>query len=53
MEQLHQSFPHYGWNKNKGYPTEEHRTAIEKYGVSPWHRKSFRLLPQATLFSLA
>ncbi|MDR2970793.1 MAG: ribonuclease HII, partial [Bacteroidales bacterium] len=50
MEQLHQSFPHYGWNKNKGYPTEEHRTAIAKYGISPWHRKSFQLLPQAGLF---
>ena len=50
MSQLHQSFPHYGWDKNKGYPTEEHRTAIAKYGISPWHRRSFRLLPEMGLF---
>ena len=50
MEQLHQSFPHYGWNKNKGYPTKEHRTAITQYGISPWHRRSFQLLPQTELF---
>jgi ribonuclease HII len=50
MSQLHQSFPHYGWDKNKGYPTEEHRNAIAKHGISPWHRRSFQLLPTLTLF---
>ncbi|MCL2041713.1 MAG: ribonuclease HII [Bacteroidales bacterium] len=50
MYQLHQSFPHYGWNNNKGYPTEEHRSAIAKHGISPWHRRSFQLLPEQTLF---
>ena len=30
MQQLHEEFPHYGWDKNKGYGTLEHRTAIEK-----------------------
>ncbi|MHB1920915.1 MAG: ribonuclease HII [Chitinophagaceae bacterium] len=46
MEQLHQQYPEYGWKKNKGYPTLQHREAIRKYGLSPYHRKSFRLLPQ-------
>lgn len=36
------SYPQYLWKKNKGYPTEEHKRAIETYGVSPLHRKSFR-----------
>jgi ribonuclease HII len=35
-------YPQYGWKKNKGYPTEEHRKAIETYGISPLHRKTFR-----------
>lgn len=43
MMLLHLEFPQYGWNKNKGYPTEFHRKAIEKNGITPWHRKSFRL----------
>ena len=38
------------WQKNKGYPTAEHRSAIEKYGITKYHRKSFKLLPsQLTL----
>lgn len=45
MEQLHQEFPNYNWAKNKGYPTIEHRSAIAKYGATPYHRKSFTLLP--------
>lgn len=45
MEQLHEEFPRYHWNKNKGYPTIEHRQALKKYGLTPFHRKSFRLLP--------
>lgn len=45
MSQLHEEYPAYGWEKNKGYPTLEHRAAIKKYGPTPLHRKSFRLLP--------
>jgi len=41
MEALHEKFPVYGWNKNKGYPTLFHRNAIQEYGVSPFHRLSF------------
>ena len=43
MEQLHHEYPGYGWNKNKGYGTMAHRTAILKYGTTPHHRMSFRL----------
>lgn len=50
MGSLHRQLPYYDWDKNKGYPTPAHRAAIEKYGVSAYHRKSFRLLPEPTLF---
>lgn len=43
MLSLNQQYPLYCWNKNKGYPTDFHRKAIVQYGISPWHRKSFRL----------
>lgn len=46
-------YPGYGWEQNKGYPTVAHRRAIQKNGVTPLHRLSFRLLPesqQARLF---
>jgi len=46
MDKIHEEFPMYNWKKNKGYPTKEHREAIRKYGSTPYHRKSFRLLPQ-------
>ncbi len=45
MEKIHEEFPMYNWIKNKGYPTREHRAAIEKYGITKYHRKSFKLLP--------
>lgn len=45
MEKIHEEFPMYNWKQNKGYPTAEHRAAIEKYGITKYHRKSFRLLP--------
>lgn len=45
MEQLHAVYPAYGWHKNKGYPTAEHRRALGQSGISPHHRKSFTLLP--------
>lgn len=44
MAKLHEEEPHYNWKKNKGYPTKEHRLAIEKHGVSKQHRRSFKLL---------
>jgi ribonuclease HII len=43
MMELHDEFPNYDWNKNKGYPTSKHRLAIEKYGVTPYHRLTFNL----------
>jgi ribonuclease HII len=43
MEKIHNEFPEYCWNKNKGYPTSVHRAAIMKYGITPYHRKSFTL----------
>ncbi len=51
MMQLHEQYPQYGWDKNKGYPTEQHRDAIVRYGITPFHRQSFRLTdPQLKLF---
>lgn len=46
MNSIHEEFPMYNWKKNKGYPTIEHREAIRKYGVTKYHRMSFRLLPE-------
>ncbi|NBR37322.1 MAG: ribonuclease HII [Chitinophagales bacterium] len=46
MQELHQEFPQYGWDQNKGYGTAAHRKAIETHGLCTYHRKSFRLLPQ-------
>lgn len=46
MNRIHQEFPMYNWKQNKGYPTREHREAIRKYGLTPYHRKSFRQLPE-------
>ena len=51
MKKLAQDYPRYGWEKNAGYPTKEHRDAIRKFGVTPHHRLSFQLLPsQLNLF---
>lgn len=44
MEKIHIDFPNYNWKQNKGYPTKQHRLAIEEFGVTEHHRKSFRLL---------
>lgn len=49
MNEAHQQYPHYGWNSNKGYPTKAHYEALEKYGPTPLHRKSFRLERQLSL----
>lgn len=44
MEEIHGEYPIYNWKQNKGYPTKEHREAIYKYGITKYHRKSFKLL---------
>lgn len=46
MTQIHNEFPVYNWAVNKGYPTKDHRAAIAQHGVTPYHRMSFRLLPE-------
>ena len=46
MKKIDEEFPAYQWRQNKGYPTAAHREAIKKYGPTPYHRKSFRLLPE-------
>jgi len=48
MNKLHEEFPMYNWKQNKGYPTLQHREAIRKYGITKYHRKSFRMLPEQT-----
>jgi ribonuclease HII len=45
MDLIHEEFPMYNWKQNKGYPTKEHRAAILKYGVTKYHRMTFRLTP--------
>lgn len=49
MKRLHDEYPMYGWNINKGYPTAAHREAIASFGASPIHRMSFKLLPDTQL----
>jgi ribonuclease HII len=49
MEKVHQDYPEYQWMRNKGYPTKIHRAAIKKYGSTPLHRNSFKLLPEEQL----
>ncbi len=46
MTALHEEFPHYGWDRNMGYPSPGHRAAIEAHGPSPWHRRSFAWKPR-------
>lgn len=46
MTKIHEEFPMYNWKRNKGYPTKEHREAIKQYGLTKYHRKSFRQLPE-------
>ena len=49
MLKLHNAFPQYGWNRNKGYPTLQHKLAIRQYGLTPHHRKTFRTAIQTRL----
>lgn len=46
MLRLHEEFPHYHWNSNKGYGTLKHRNAIREFGICKYHRTSFRILPE-------
>tara|TARA_R110002072_G_scaffold222619_1_gene379691 strand:- start:8573 stop:9172 length:600 start_codon:yes stop_codon:yes gene_type:complete len=45
MEKIHEEYPAYNWKQNKGYPTKEHRKAIQEFGITKYHRKTFKLLP--------
>ena len=49
MQELHEQYPHYGWNRNAGYGTREHLHAIAEYGITPHHRRSFAPVAQAEL----
>ncbi|MBN2636999.1 MAG: ribonuclease HII [Prolixibacteraceae bacterium] len=52
MQKIHAEYPNYDWDNNKGYPTKKHREAIKKYGVTNYHRMSFRLLDEQLLLEL-
>lgn len=52
MEKIHLEYSDYNWKKNKGYPTKEHREAIRNFGVTKYHRKSFKLLPEQLKLAL-
>ena len=52
MLRLHSEYPYYLWQQNKGYPTQVHREAIRQHGVSPWHRRTFQLLPASEQLAL-
>ncbi|MBR0182863.1 MAG: ribonuclease HII [Bacteroidaceae bacterium] len=47
MLDIHRQYPMYGWNRNKGYPTKEHRQAIRQHGATPYHRMTFNLLGES------
>ena len=49
MNRLHEEFPQYGWNHNKGYATREHLQAIQKFGLTPYHRRTFKISLQTRL----
>lgn len=49
MDQLALEYPQYDWKQNKGYPTKKHREAIRKYGITPFHRKTFNILGDGQL----
>lgn len=43
MTSLSREYPHYGWDKNMGYPTAQHIAAVKRYGLTPWHRRTFHV----------
>ena len=49
MNRLHEEYPYYDWNHNKGYPTKKHRAAIAERGTTPYHRLTFNLLGDGQL----
>ena len=49
MAELHKEFPHYGWDRNAGYPTKEHREGIRQHGTTPYHRMTFNLFGDSQL----
>jgi ribonuclease HII len=49
MNRLHEEFPVYDWNNNKGYPTKKHRAGIAQHGTTPYHRMTFNLLSDRQL----
>lgn len=49
MDKLHEEYPVYDWISNKGYPTRRHRDALRQYGITPYHRRSFNLIPPIQL----
>ncbi len=49
MDGIAEKYPQYDWKSNKGYPTKKHREAIKSFGITPFHRKSFTLLPPEEL----
>jgi ribonuclease HII len=51
MERIHDEYPDYGWNRNKGYATSFHRNAILEHGITPYHRKSFALFNTQMTFA--
>jgi len=52
MNDLHENYPQYNWQKNKAYPTREHKSAILLHGSTPYHRKTFRLFDEQLLLKL-
>ncbi|MDR1403424.1 MAG: ribonuclease HII [Tannerellaceae bacterium] len=51
MNNLDLTYPAYRWKNNKGYPTQTHRLAIQEFGITPYHRKTFTLLPKQLCFN--
>jgi ribonuclease HII len=49
MNRLHEEYPYYDWNHNKGYPTKKHRATIAECGTTPYHRMTFNLLGDGQL----
>ncbi len=52
MQKIDLEFPNYNWKKNKGYPTKQHRNALIEFGITKYHRKSFKLLPDQLKLAL-
>ncbi len=52
MEKIHEEFPMYNWKQNKGYGTQEHRETIMQYGITKYHRRSFKLRPDQLKLNL-